>query len=280
MKIESLLEVSPIFKEYHDTTVQKGIENLRGKSVVFSMLCRNGEDLISKNIETLKSLVKPYVKDYKFVIYENDSTDRTKEILTEIMVQDNNIHCTMADHNRKFYGQTKEKERTNALAEYRNHNLLNIKINYNDYDYVIVCDSDFLDIGSQGFYNSFGFLHNEQISAICGNSYQLIQNNKLWNYDSWAYRHISWIDLSQIKLPTVYSCSGSWFGFWVMPRGVSPFVVKSAFGGMCIYKTPYYLRGKYEGYDCEHVTFHYSISENTKNFNLVINPSQTMLMSN
>lgn len=278
-EIESILKLSPIFKEGYDLAVQKGKENLSGKSVVFSMLCRNGEDLILKNIDTLKSLVKPYVKDYKFVIYENDSTDNTKEILKSIMVQDPNVHCTITNHNRKFYGQTKEKERTTALAEYRNYNLEYIRSNYSDYDYVIVCDSDFADVGQQGFYNSFGFFEHEGISAICGNSYQLTEKNKLWNYDSWAYRHISWVDLSIVELPTIDNWNGYWFGFWVMPRGVPPFFVKSAFGGMGIYRTRQYLSGKYEGYDCEHVTFHYSLAQN-KNFNLVLNPSQVMLMNN
>ena len=37
----------------------------------------------------------------------------------------------------------------------------------------------------------------------------------------------------------------------------------SAFGGMAIYDTYAYLKGTYDGSDCEHVPFHASIAERT-----------------
>jgi hypothetical protein len=103
----------------------------------------------------------------------------------------------------------------------------------------------------------------------------------IWNYDSWAYRESWWRDL---ELEPVYSSLQNypkmlWFGLRVLPKGVFPTKINSAFGGMVVYKMKDYLIGEYDHYDCEHVTFHRSISTKNKSFNLFINPSQIMLLT-
>ena len=179
----------------------------------------------------------------------------------------------------------KDRARTEALAEYRNTLKDYVKTNFSDYDYSVVIDTDFQDFSIDGVLNSFGWLHNQNhISAICGNSFEIqpfLHSDKpsLCNYDSWAFRSSWWEDLERGELTDVYNYNPMlWFGMWILPRGSLPIKINSGFGGLCIYRTPYYISGQYFGDDCEHVTFHYNISANTDDFDMYLNPSQIMLL--
>ena len=70
-----------------------------------------------------------------------------------------------------------------------------------------------------------------------------------------------------------------WFGFWILPVGSQPIIVNSGFGGMAIYKRDEYVQGHYQGFDCEHVVFHWNLARKVQDFKMVLNPSQIMLMS-
>ena len=41
--------------------------------------------------------------------------------------------------------------------------------------------------------------------------------------------------------------------------------MNSCFGGLAVYKTEYWLMGRYSGEDCEHVCLHKSIADRTGN---------------
>ena len=282
MKIEELLPVDPILEIPYNNTIKTGKEILKGKKVVFSMLTRNTGKILEKNINKIIQMIDWYVEEWKFVIYENDSTDNTKEVIAKLaQKQPFSFIYKTETHDRKQYSQTKEPERIKALAEYRNINLEFIKNNLPEYDYVVVCDSDFVDFSEDGFFHSIGILENSNISAICGNSFQLkIMNKvmKLWNYDCWAYRNTWWQDLNSTKNPYIDD-KMLWFGFWILPVGSAPSVVNSAFGGMAIYYKDVYIQGKYDSLDCEHVMFHWDLTRKIENFSLALNPSQIMLMN-
>jgi hypothetical protein len=73
------------------------------------------------------------------------------------------------------------------------------------------------------------------------------------HYDAWALRlNSDWDDYT--------AGVGGWKQQWLPPVGSPPIPVASAFGGMAIYDTHAYLHGIYDGSDCEHVTFHGSIT--------------------
>lgn len=284
MNIDDILYPSPEFKNNYNEIVEHGEQHLAQHSIVIAGLVRNLEKELEKNITKLIAFGKK-AKHYKIVLFENDSTDNTKEILSQLSKNNDNIIVRMETFNRKQFGQTRETERTEALAEYRNQLLNTIKEQYSDYDYVVVTDTDFVDFSLSGCYNSFGWLgRHPDVDAIAGNSFELKKvfspdgPDSLWNYDSWAYRPSWW----------TYTLSSTfvnydpmlWFGIWIPPVGSSIFAVNSAFGGMCIYKTKMFISGEYSGYDCEHVTFHYSLVKNNTTFKLYLNPSQVMLVKN
>lgn len=283
MNIEEILPPFIDFKSTYVENCESGKNYLQNQKIVLVGLVRNLELQLEKNIATLVSFLE-YAKDYKIVLFENDSQDKTKEILSKLSNNNPNIKIICRDYNRPHFGPVKDKTRTTALAEYRNILIDYIKEYYGDYDYTIMCDMDFLDVSINGIYNTFGwFAYSKNVDAVVGYSYQIKhvmsrEYKQLWNYDSWAYRATWWSYLSYNTKFTDFD-NMFWFGCFIPPVGSSPTKICSGFGGMGIYKTNAILSAKYEGYDCEHVCLHYNIFRTNPKFNLLINPSQIMLMN-
>jgi hypothetical protein len=275
-----LSTVIPELQESYDYYISRGLDEAKKYNISFIGLVRDQEDSLLEAYTHLSKL-KPIFKNLNFILYENDSKDNTKKILENIQNQDSNFYFVSENFKEKKYGQVKDKNRTLALAKYRNYlkEILKQKIEKKiiQSDFVVVIDWDFKDYSINGFLHSIGYLsENTEISAVAGNSYQLKEMpNKqkiVWNYDCWAFRMNYWSDYG------LFSEGGRnldyWFGLWTPPIGSKPILVNSAFGGSCIYRTNFYLQGNYEGYDCEHVCFHKYLSSKFDNFKLVLNPSQ------
>lgn len=280
--ISLLIPKDAFFKNDHQQLVTKGLESIKELKIVFVGLARNLGSVLENSINRLVQLGES-AKEYKIVIFENDSEDNTKIILEELSNTNKNIHFLSETNNRPQFGTVKDISRTNALAEYRNKLKDYVVKHFASYDFVIVTDLDFIDFSTEGVYNSFGWLtrFGDQIDAIAGNSYEYKYVTSdtvksLWNYDSWAFRYNWWPELP--GLPSMTYNRMLWFGFFVMPVGLPVIPVNSSFGGMTIYKMEKFKLGTYDGTDCEHVRFHYSLKQNFPNFQLVLNPSQIMLL--
>lgn len=281
MKIEELLPPSQEFLSTYQQYIDLGKDFLSSKKIVIVGLARNIENTIGYSLERLSKLGES-AKEYKIIIFENDSEDNTKQIIENIKKENKNIISLHAQYNRPQFGQVQDVERTMALAEYRNILKEYVNDTFADYDFVIVSDMDFVDFSDAGCYNSFGwFAHHENVvDAIAGNSFEYknvtrTDKKSLWNYDSWAFRYTWWNQLPGLQSLTFSSMF--WFGLFMMPVGSPTIAVNSAFGGMAIYKTNKFVQGLYDGFDCEHVCFHYSLKQNIPSFQMVVNPSQIML---
>lgn len=281
MNIEQLLPPNQEFLQTYFEHNSLGQQYLQSKKIVFIGLARNIGQSIAKSISKLVNLGET-AKDYRIVVFENDSIDNTKNQL-EILHQNNSkIIYISENYNRPQFGPVQDTDRTTALAEYRNKLKDYVKKYLIDYDFIIVTDLDFVDFSQSGCYNSFGWLskYAGEIDAVAGNSYEYknvtsSEYKSLWNYDSWAFRYTWWNQLSQLESSTYDRML--WFGFFIMPVGSRIIPVNSAFGGMTIYKTEQFIQGLYEGYDCEHVCFHYNLKQTLPSFQLVLNPSQIMV---
>lgn len=269
---KSLFNVFPEFQKNYQNTVLKGKEFIQNKNIVITGLTRNNGDKLYNNIKLLDNLKI----NSSYFLYENDSTDNTQDLLQKLSQENPNCQYLSEKLNLIQYGQVKDKERTQRLAECRNICLEFIRDNHRTSDYVIVMDFDYSLLSIDGLFHSFGVLaENNKIDATAGFSYEIKMNNILWNYDSWAFRWTWWDDLQ--KQYDYYNIDPmGWFGLYYPPIGSSPIFVNSAFGGSCIYKTSVFLNGKYSGEDCEHVMFH-KFLKTQKDFVLVANPSQIML---
>lgn len=283
MNIQELLPPSTEFIDRYNHNIELGKLFLKDKKIVIAGLARNIANNIEQSLSKLVSFAEN-AKEYKIIIFENDSEDNTREKLDNLKNNNSNIITIYAQYNRPQFGQVQDTERTLALAEYRNIVKDYISVNLSDYDFTIISDMDFIDFSDLGCYNSFGWFanHSDTIDAISGNSFEYKNvtspdHKSLWNYDSWAFRYTWW---NQLPILNSMTFSGMlWFGFFIMPVGSTILPVNSAFGGMTIYKTNQFVQGTYDGYDCEHVCFHYSLKQNIPSFQLVLNPSQIMLFN-
>lgn len=283
--IDTILPVQNIYKNEYQLLSNAGKELLINKKVAVVGLCRNCSSWIQNNINQIVETFENYTKEYKIILFENDSIDQTKEKITELTKNNSNIILLSETFNRPQFGTVKDRARTEALAEYRNILKDYVKKYYTDYDFVIVIDTDFKSFSQNGIYNSFGwFSRHNNIDAICGNSFEIkkifTQNPSLWNYDCWAFRSTWWNDWQAVESTQFYNYNPMlWFGIWILPPG-SPLVrINSGFGGCCIYKLSSYICGQYSGIDCEHVTFHYDLKSKNDQFSLYLNPSQIMLLN-
>lgn len=282
MKITELLPPSQdFFTNYHEK-INIGKKFIQSQKIVFVGLARNIEHQIEHSVKRLVKIGES-AQEYKIIIFENDSEDNTKSILEHLSSTNSNIITIHDKYNRPQFGPVQDTERTMALAEYRNILKEYVRNQLPDYDFVIVSDMDFIDFSDDGCYNSFGWLalHSNSIDAVAGNSFEYkhvttTEKKSLWNYDSWAFRYTWWNQLQTLDCITFSSML--WFGFFIMPVGSTIISVNSAFGGMTIYKTQQFIQGQYDGFDCEHVCFHYNLKQTIPSFQLVLNPSQIMLV--
>jgi len=254
------------FNQYLDT----GKKYARDLNITITGLCRDVESRLSSNLQHIDNLSSNF-KQCNFFIYENDSKDKTPDILANWSNLSNKRYLSeKLSANHPVGPAHKDKSRTEALAEYRNKCKDYIIEYFPDTDYIFVVDLDFKIFSIDGIFNSLGYLSEEKISAMCGNAF-VLYNKQFINYDSWAYRYNWWSDCQE----ALY-----WFNYWQPLVGSNPIKVNSAFGGICIYNSKYYFDTscKYEGYDCEHVCFHKNLYNKFPEFNLSLNPSQIMIM--
>lgn len=275
--MRSVIDISPEFYDLYQLHTQIGQDFIKDKTIACVGLARDIGDQLLNSVDKVLSL-QSHVNKLDIVVIENDSTDNTKSVLSELKHKHDNFTYISQDYGLPKFGQVKDKERTQALSDQRNKYIS--YLNDKDYDYTIVLDFDFLDFSKNGIFNSFGWLSESNIDAMCGislrNQHVLSSNYKnYWNYDCWAFRQNWWHDTQSY----INDCNPMlWFGFWIPPIGSPPIRVNSGFGGMCIYQTDQLIQSKYEGYDCEHVCLHRNLYNQNESFNLSMNPSQLMFL--
>lgn len=286
MNIDQMMPVSNLFQDVYNSSVERGKQHLENKHVVFAIITRDSENTIGNCVSKLADFISQYAYRYDFVIYENDSIDKTREVLIQLSEEyATHIRLIFEDLGLPKFGSVKNSERTTLLSRYRNNCLRHIKENFEETTYTVVCDGDFLDVSLEGILHSFGkFDEFPELHALCGNSFQLKDRGEqkpfLWNYDSWAFRDGHWHDVCLDYNEYCYNPAARNvnFGLWYPPVGMGPKQINSGFGGMAIYKTESYIQGVYEGLDCEHVRFHWSLYRNVPKFILSIDPAMRMLM--
>ena len=77
---EDTLSVASAHRATYERRVADGARLMQQRRVVIAGLARNLAEILPQTIKRIESLGKQFA-DYHVVIYENDSTDRTSEIL-------------------------------------------------------------------------------------------------------------------------------------------------------------------------------------------------------
>jgi hypothetical protein len=240
--------VEPEFDETHRMHVSTGYAVAQRSSIAFVAICRNAMPFLPMTLARVKQTGEMFA-DWKCFIYENDSTDGTKEYLAGL---DGDKHVTVRSVNngRPHLNYTKIDDRTIPLAEYRNACRDWCRENAADFDYAIVLDADpWAGWSVGGVANTLGWLDGMSSAAGMGAYSWAVWGPPMFpqpivaHYDAWACRW-NWWEERQNML---------WFHLWHPPVGSPPVRMNSCFGQLGVYDMWHYLKGEYRGGDCEHV---------------------------
>lgn len=246
---------------------------IKQKTVVISGCCRNVERYIKRNLFVMEEIGKQF-KDYKIVIFENDSKDKTRKILEENKKE--NYHFIFEDN-------INIENRTERIAYCRNKILNYIKKTYLHFDYLLMLDLD--DVLASGeLVNSIHtcFLYKaEQWDAMFANCsdkyYDIFALRKKKYLTSCCWNDTNIMKIKGIDHDSAYKiCIDKYIINY--PTDQKLLSVISAFGGAGLYKIKSIGDAKYNGVEpshitkeiCEHVTFNTELID--KGCKLYINP--------
>ncbi len=251
---------------YH-RRVQDGYDRMRNASVVIAGLARNVAHILPATILRIESLGKTF-RDYSVVIYENDSSDHTRELLESWRSVNPKVHLLSETLEAPVNRPVRCSSRARWMAYYRGCVHQYIVDTLPQSDFVVLLDTDLIGGWSpDGIANTFGH-DNWDFVGSNGMIYKRLglRSNHLAHYDAWAYR----VDAQMTAIPT------SEVNSIHFRRGEQLKPISSCFGGLGIYSYPAFSGGKYEGEDIEHVGFHRSLIANGHE-RLYLNPSQVVI---
>ncbi len=247
-----LLPPDPEFASEYAAAVQYGREVARESTVAFVAICRNAMPWLPRTLSLVEETGAMF-KAWAAFIFENDSADETKEVL-KAWSDHERRNVSLNINHRPHLSHTIAQERTVALAEYRTQCQHWVR-QREPVDYVVVFDTDPWGGWSvDGVATSIGHMAWDR-SWFGLASYSWCQMNVGGqrfpaHYDAFALRWNHWRRRDQ-----------QWVHHWHPAVGSPPVELNSAFGQLAVYRAERYVQGKYDGSDCEHVTFHRSIAE-------------------
>ena len=147
-------------------------------------IVRNREKSVTVFYQQVRQIVKKFSNQYNFLlsIYENDSTDRTKEKIQSLDWSFIEHEIVIENINTKYFGSTSEKERVKNLADARNK-AIEAKDFLQRSDYILSLEFD-MSFHIQSIERILNFTHKEPDFHIVSS----ISKNKGHFYDTWGTR--------------------------------------------------------------------------------------------
>lgn len=162
------------------------------QKVIICGVVKNVENMILRSLDMCIDIGKLF-NDYRIVIYENNSTDNTKQILKDLNKEKVKIISETIDYdeikkNSKIWAYTEVTGsdhpcRMEQIANARNKLLNEIK-KYNDFTYVIMIDLDTHHFESNGIIDSFNNRDLNSWDVIYANG----KDSYGYYYDKYALR--------------------------------------------------------------------------------------------
>ena len=246
---------------------------LGGKVLVVG-LARNVGDDFEKNFRVLSSAVSIF-DDVRYYVVESDSSDNTLEVFSRIKQNSPSFDFTSL-------GCLSEQlpNRIDRLVHCRNTYLKYFFEHRDKFDYLIVADLDGVNDGLSAASLASVWSEDVEWDAVFANQSSLY-------YDIWALRHDYWCPgdcwsnfrfLKEVGHSDERALWDAVFSKMIrIPTNHSWIRVRSAFGGLGIYKASTFPNEYYSCYDehgnevCDHVGLHLSIGFHDKK--LFINPA-------
>jgi hypothetical protein len=169
-----------------------GKENIKDKKIVFCGMVRDCGTEIKNNIPTIEK-IGAYFQDYRVVVFENNSIDTTKDVLTKWKGDNGKVfaECNDFDESKyknipkeKSYYLPNSRRRIQRYIDYRNLYMEYLDKMEFDYDFVALIDYDIAKIDIKGFISSFGT--ELEWDAITANGYSLSPKLKRRYHDTYA----------------------------------------------------------------------------------------------
>jgi hypothetical protein len=273
--------------------VAKGYAKMKNTTIVFTGLCINIAPKVEFLIKRMEHM-GGFFKDYRVVIFENDSSDGTRELLKHLTLTNPKVHLVPCPEDSEcklkakpaVHSGTFSSSRMEKMTDYRNRSLNYVRRNFSHFDCLGVIDLDIHGpISMDGLANSFGYWDSwDTISAFGMNGITLSMGRPVY-YDLIAYKpnskpyskgaHLNINENRFHIVPIVMQTSK-------LQVGMHPVKVESGFAGMALYKMNIINAGidytPIDGhYQCEHITFNKNIYDAGFQ-NIYMNPSMLILV--
>ena len=163
-------------------------------SIIICSIVRNAEKGLRRNIPVIECLCNSF-NGYKVFVYENDSADRTKEVLRawqerdpeHVFVSLNNTDAGKTIPSAKEAGNVNpfySKRRISKMVALRNHYLEYIEVHRWSADYLMVVDLDVAQLNLDGILSSFK--SNREWDAVAAYGYSLSPKLRRRYHDTYA----------------------------------------------------------------------------------------------
>lgn len=246
--------------------------DLKKKTIIVCSIVRDAELGLRRNIPVISEVCR-WFGDYKVVVFENDSKDKTKQLLKDWMVKDpNHVFAFMKDTDGKATIPTFKESKGNPFFGHKRIDRMAVLRNqYMDLlwekgweaDYLMVVDLDVARIYLKGVITSF----DEVIAwdAVTAFGYSLSPTLKPRYHDTYALTMYG-----DDEPQTEQKIAEMRFQLASLGDGSQWIRVASAFGGIAIYKMEAVKGVRYEVYDnkdnrvevmCEHYSIYKQMRE-------------------
>ncbi len=209
------------------------------KKVIICGIVRDAEKGLKRNIPVINSLVRQFY-DYKVVVFENDSVDKTKEVLLNwqkdapehfyIFTENKNEMKTIPDSKTVSCNPFFSKKRISKMVALRNQYLDFIKSNHWESDYLVIVDLDVASLKLESILSSFN--SDIEWDAVTAFGYSLSPKLRKRYHDTYALTEFEDENNPQTeyKIKMLADKYGKLMNkkMWIR--------VASAFGGLAIYR--------------------------------------------
>lgn len=213
--------------------------SLKDKSIIICSIVRNAERGLKRNIPVIDAFCSKF-NDYKIVVYENNSTDHTKELLKAWHLNDTErIHTIMEDTDAQATIPSSRAVTGNPFFCYKRiAKMTNLRNQYMDYvekmgwkaDYLMVVDLDVAQLYLKPLLSSFEL--NVSWDAVAAYGYSTSPRLRRRYHDSYAL----WENGEENTPKTEATIKEYADKYAELCKEGKPIPVYSAFGGVAIYK--------------------------------------------
>lgn len=225
-------------------------------------LLHDNMDRVERNFAMVDDRMQRTFGDVLYCVYENDSTDGTAEWIRDLATRRDDVRLLSEQGYRPAMAEGRDSEwRYERMAACRNRCLELARQHAPNADYAVVLDIDFADFGQVDIaaaVREIDELH-PGWQALCGSG--------LSQRDLGVYGPVMRVVPTRGSLPVrLYDIAAMQTGdgeqdalaaaAMAGPAFDPPVRVRSAFGGIAVYKPEALYPLHYEGWDCEHVCLH------------------------